>query len=54
MSGSTQLFYLNYDISHLKVSQGLIQLLMSKRGAVKCLFINHYVIDYHKLNAIHK
>lgn len=34
MSGSTLLFYFNYDISHLKVSQGLIQLLMSKRGAV--------------------
>lgn len=34
MSGSTQLFYFNYDISHLKVSQRLIQLLMSKRRAV--------------------
>lgn len=34
MSGSTQLFYFNYDISHIKVSQGLIQLLMSKRRAV--------------------
>lgn len=34
MSGSTQLFYFNYDISHLKVSPGLIQLLMSKRRAV--------------------
>lgn len=34
MSGSTQLFYFNYDISHLKVSQRLIQQLMSKRGAV--------------------
>lgn len=34
MSGSTQLFYFNYDISHLKVSQRLIQQLMSKRRAV--------------------
>lgn len=34
MSGSTQLFYFNYDISHLKVSQRLIQLFMSKRRAV--------------------
>lgn len=25
-----------------------------KEKSCKCLFVNHNVIDYHKLNAIHK